>query len=198
MPRRYSMEVRQEESDRRRERLLDAGAAVLAESGADGLTMEAVAVRADTATRTLYNHFSSRDDLIKAVFRRQLVDLRANLVSVQPEGGSTVERLGSFISTLFEYYRREGASLTALLDHRVPKEVGDQVTEMRTWRRSQLQGILRPARSELTMSLANATAIAFVLTNRTSYTALADESGLSTTRAAALTLTALERAVFCS
>jgi AcrR family transcriptional regulator len=190
------MDVRQEESDRRRQRLLDAGAEVLTESGAEGLTMEAVAARADTATRTVYNHFSSRDELIKAVFRRQIDDLRTALVDVQPEGGTPIERLGSFISTLFDYYRREGASLTALLDHRVPKEVGDQVADMRAWRRQQLHTILRGVKDELRMPLPQATAIAFVLTNRTSYVTLADELGMSTARAAAVTLAALEGALF--
>jgi AcrR family transcriptional regulator len=189
------MEVRQEESDRRRQRLLDAGAEVLAESGADGLTMEAVAARADTATRTLYNHFSSRDDLIKEVFRRQIVDLRSALLDVQPEGGTPVERLGSFIATLYEYYRREEASLSALLDHRVPKEVGDQVADMRQWRRQQLQTILRGAKDQLRMPLNQATAIAFMFTNRVSYNSLI-EAGLSTSRAAAVSLTALEGALF--
>lgn len=151
---------------------------------------------ADTATRTLYNHFSSRDELIKEVFRRQVVDLRERLIEVQPEGGTPLERLGSFVSTLYEYYRREDASLAALLDHRVPKEVGDQVAEMRAWRRSQLHAILRPAKSELTLPLPQATSIVFVLTNRASYTALVDESGLSTARAAAVTLTAIEGGLF--
>jgi AcrR family transcriptional regulator len=49
---------------------------VLGEAGADRLTMEAVAKRADTATRTVYNHFSSRDELIAAALDQLLREYR--------------------------------------------------------------------------------------------------------------------------
>ena len=46
------MDVRKEEAAIRRRRLVDAAIEVVGEVGADRLTMEMVAERADTATRT--------------------------------------------------------------------------------------------------------------------------------------------------
>ena len=70
------MDTRAEETAARRRRLLDAAIEVLGEAGADRFTMEAVANRADAATRTLYNHFSSRDELIAAALHRLLQEYR--------------------------------------------------------------------------------------------------------------------------
>ena len=52
---------------------------MLGEVGADRTTMEAVAERADTATRTLYNHFASRDELIAEAFGLLLSTYRDDL-----------------------------------------------------------------------------------------------------------------------
>src|SRR5271156_1361958 len=79
MPRRYSMDSRQGENEARRRRLLDAAILVLGEVGADRLTMEAVAARAAAATRTLYTHFSSRDELIAAALDLLLQEARDSL-----------------------------------------------------------------------------------------------------------------------
>ena len=51
----------------RRRRLIDATVEVLGEVGAERLTMDMVAQRADAATRTVYNYFSTRQDLLAAV-----------------------------------------------------------------------------------------------------------------------------------
>ena len=87
MPRRYSMDSRQEETAARRRRLLDAAILVLGEVGADRLTMEAVAERADAATRTLYNHFSSRDELIAAALGLLLQEAHDSLYLDTPAEG---------------------------------------------------------------------------------------------------------------
>ena len=67
MPRKYSMDIRSEAAALRRRRLIDATVEVLAEVGADRLTMDMVAERADAATRTIYNYFPTRQDLLSAV-----------------------------------------------------------------------------------------------------------------------------------
>ena len=101
MPRRYSMDSRQEETAARRRRLLDAAVQVLGEVGADRLTMEAVAERADAATRTLYNHFSSRDELIAAALGLLLQEARDSLYLDTPAEGDPAERLRSFVRLVY-------------------------------------------------------------------------------------------------
>jgi AcrR family transcriptional regulator len=196
MSRRYSMEIRQEETAARRRRLLDAAIEVLGETGADRLTMEAVAGRAGAATRTLYNHFSSRDELIAQALGRLLQEFRDALDTQPPGQGDPAERLRSFVRLIYDTYHRQGRSLTTLLDHRADPQIGTQVTQQRKWRRMQLERILRDAKAELLLPLPQAVAIAFVLTNHASWKALVDESGLTQPKAITLTSTTLETALF--
>jgi AcrR family transcriptional regulator len=196
MPRRYSMDIRQEETAARRRRLLDAAIEVLGEVGTDRLTMEAVAARADAATRTLYNHFSSREQLIAEALHRLIQEFR-DAMDVQPsDQGDPAERLRSFVRLLFDIYARQGASLTTLLDHRDDPQIDAQITDQRLWRRRQLDHILRDAKAELLLPLPHAVAIAFVLTNHASWKTLTEESGLTQPKAVALTTNTLEAALF--
>jgi AcrR family transcriptional regulator len=54
------------DSQETRARLLDAAAAVCAEQGFDGATMNAIAARAGVTAAAIYNHFDSREDLLYA------------------------------------------------------------------------------------------------------------------------------------
>src|SRR5271169_5858357 len=112
MPRRYSMDSRQDETAARRRRLLDAAVQVLGQVGADRLTMEMVAERADAATRTLYNHFSTRDELIAEALDRLLQQARDALYLGTPEPGDPAGQLGAFVRLVYGIYDRQGASLT--------------------------------------------------------------------------------------
>src|SRR5260370_22442773 len=118
MPRRYSMDIRKEETAARRRRLLDAAIEVLGEVGAARLTMEAVAERADAATRTLYNHFSSREQLIAEALHRLIQEFR-DAMDVQPSDlGNPTERLASFVRLPFHLYPPHGPPPRTLPDHR--------------------------------------------------------------------------------
>ena len=58
--------------DRRRERILDAGAELLAERGLHGLTMREVAARADTSGPNLYRYVQGKEELVYLVQQRVL------------------------------------------------------------------------------------------------------------------------------
>lgn len=58
--------------DRRRERILDAGAALLAERGLHGLTMRDVAERADMSGPNLYRYVQGKEELVYLVLQRTL------------------------------------------------------------------------------------------------------------------------------
>lgn len=58
--------------DRRRERILDAGAELLAERGLYGLTMRDVARRASTSGPNLYRYVQGKDELLYLVKQRTL------------------------------------------------------------------------------------------------------------------------------
>ena len=59
---------KQRRSRERVERMLNATAEVIAEDGIDGLTMTAVAERADVAVATVYRYFADRDELAAEFF----------------------------------------------------------------------------------------------------------------------------------
>jgi AcrR family transcriptional regulator len=190
------MDTRAEETAARRRRLLDAAIDVLGEVGAERLTMEAVAKRADAATRTLYNHFPSRDELIAAALDRLLREYR-DVFDMQPPGqGDPAERLRSFARLLYDIFARQGASITTLLDHRDDPQIDAKITAQRRWHRRELERILRDAKPDLLLPLPQAVAIAFVLTNPDTWRALTEESGLSQPKAIALTITTLDATLF--
>ncbi|WP_068395887.1 TetR/AcrR family transcriptional regulator [Kribbia dieselivorans] len=70
-------------TDRRRalnrQRLLDAAVSLVAEVGADALTVSAVTERADLGAGTFYNHFASREELITEVVRTTVETLGQRL-----------------------------------------------------------------------------------------------------------------------
>ena len=180
----------------RRRRLLDAAIQVLGEVGADRLTMEAVAERADAATRTLYNHFSSRDELIAAALDLLLQEARDSLYLDTPAEVDPAERLRQFVRLVYGIYGQQGDSLTTLLDHRGDPKIGPQVTMMRESRREHLEEILKDPQTKLVLPVPEAAAIAFVLTSHETWTALVKESGLSQLAALDLVTTTLDTVLF--
>ncbi|MDW3221181.1 MAG: TetR/AcrR family transcriptional regulator [Acidimicrobiales bacterium] len=60
---------------RSREKLLDAATELLVESGARGVTVDAVAERSGVAKSTLYRHWSSRTELLTDVLRSNVPEI---------------------------------------------------------------------------------------------------------------------------
>jgi AcrR family transcriptional regulator len=195
MPRKYSMDIRSEAAALRRRRLIEATVEVLGEVGADRLTMDMVAERADAATRTIYNYFPTRQDLLSAVQAELLQVFRATLQLEIPETGEPAERLRQFFSVLFTRYEQQGAALTTLLEFDEPA-IRAQVRDMRAWRRDRLEQILRPAGGTLRLPVGQAVAFAFVMTNHVSWRALREELALTQEQAVDTTATGIEAGLF--
>lgn len=198
MPRKYAMEVRNAEAAARRQAIIDGAVEVLGEVGTRGLTMEMVAERCDMATRTLYNHFPTRDDLVGAALATLLDVFRDALTIEVPTDGAAPQRLARFVEVLFRIYEQQGAALVTLLANREDPAVGPRAREMRAWRRRQLETILRAARDDLRLPLKEATALAVALTNHATWMTLTDECGHAPAKALAMTVDALERTLFAN
>jgi AcrR family transcriptional regulator len=67
---------RQDRGRERIDRLLDAAAAVIAESGVDGATTNAIAARAKTAVGSLYQFFPNKEAIVEALAARYNAELR--------------------------------------------------------------------------------------------------------------------------
>jgi len=195
MPRKYSMDIRSEVAALRRRRLIEATVEVLGEVGADRLTMDMVAERADAATRTIYNYFPTRQDLLSAVQAELLQAFRDTLQLEIPETGEPAERLRQFVAVLFDTYEQQGAALTTLLEFDEPG-IRAQVRDMRAWRRDRLEQILRSASDALRLPIGQAVAFAFVMTNHVSWRVLREELALTQEQAVETTATGIEAGLF--
>jgi AcrR family transcriptional regulator len=189
------MDIRREVAALRRRRLIEATVEVLGEVGTDRLTMDMVAERADAATRTIYNYFPTRQDLLSAVQAELLQAFRDTLQLEIPETGEPAERLGQFVAVLFDMYEQQGAALTTLLDFDEPG-IRAQVGAMRAWRRDRLEQILRSAGDTLRLPVGQAVAFAFVMTNHVSWRVLREEIGLTQAQAVETTAAGIEAGLF--
>ena len=190
------MDMRSEVAALRRRRFIEATVEVLGEVGADRLTMDLVAQRADAATRTIYNYFPTRQDLLSAVQAELLQAFRDTLQLEIPETGEPAERLRQFVAVLFDMYEQQGAALTTLLEFDEP-DVRAQVREMRAWRRDRLEEILRSASgTTLPLPVGQAVAFAFVMTNHVSWRVLREELALTQQQAVETTATGIETGLF--
>lgn len=83
--------MKPEKKTQRRERLLDAAAAVFAEKGYASATVADVAARADIAKGTVYGYFTSKEDLFFALFEWYALKMAAG-VRLGPQAlGQTAE-----------------------------------------------------------------------------------------------------------
>jgi AcrR family transcriptional regulator len=197
MPRKYSMENRSEAAALRRRHLIHATVEVLGEVGADRMTMDMVAERADAATRTVYNYFPTRQELLGAVQAHLLQAFRDTLRMDIPETGEPAERLRQFVAVLYNMYERQGAALSTLLELDEPA-IRAQVRDMRAWRRDRLEEILRSANDALRLPLGQAVAFVFVLTNHVTWRVLREEMGLTQSKAIETTAMGLEAGLFAA
>jgi AcrR family transcriptional regulator len=189
------METRHEEGALLRRRVMDAAFEVLGEVGADRLTMDMVATRADAATRTVYNHFGSRQELLAAVYTDVVRTNRSLLQRSFAEAGDPAEGLRQFVTQMYGIYEEGGAAFATLIALDDPT-IRAHLREMRTWRRERLTQILRPASKTLRLPLKQAAAFAFVTTNHVTWRALREEAGLTQRQAIRTATTVLQAALF--
>jgi AcrR family transcriptional regulator len=73
--------------------IVDAAENVVLESGADALTLEAVADRADVAVQTIYNRVGGRSAVLIAVAERALEQNRQYMDAAYAAAGSPIDRI---------------------------------------------------------------------------------------------------------
>ena len=74
--------------ERTREEILEAATSVVLEMGPEAFSLREVARRAHLAPSALYNHFASRDELVLAIARRALDDLKGYLAQAPATMGA--------------------------------------------------------------------------------------------------------------
>ena len=96
-----------------RARIVETGLALLAERGADGLNMRALADALDTAPMSLYRHVRSKDDLLKAIVA---MVLERHDFAV-PARGPWTERVAAWMHALRSQLLRSPAVVSVLMRH---------------------------------------------------------------------------------
>ena len=100
------------------QRLILAAAEVFMEQGYRG-SIDSIAVRAGVARQTIYNHFSSKDDLFSEVANLAAADIMINLDS---DGENLRERLLHFGTALRQcFYCDKGMAMYRALASEVPR-----------------------------------------------------------------------------
>jgi AcrR family transcriptional regulator len=92
--------------------ILEAAEAVLAEKGHHDASMDEIAARVGVAKGTLYLHFPSKDDLVVALFARELSEFRELIEQMATEPSSATSCLKRIL--LWTYNAHHGQRLQLL------------------------------------------------------------------------------------
>ncbi len=91
-----------------RSRIFDAAAELFAERGFDVTKVADVCERADVAHKTFFNHFPSKQHLLRELASHSLDGVLVDIESARKEGGFTRERLDIFFASISEQAEEAG------------------------------------------------------------------------------------------
>jgi AcrR family transcriptional regulator len=96
---------RERERQMRRMEILGAARRVFAERGYEHATLEEIAGGAEFAKGSLYNYFSSKDELFREVVYSSIDDVEQLAASALAAGGHAREVLTRYATSVIEYYK---------------------------------------------------------------------------------------------
>lgn len=100
--------------ERRRDLLLDAAAAMVADGDIEGITMDAVAERAGVSRPLVYKHFANRHELLAAVYTRESALLHAELEAAVTAATSFEGMVRALIRGALDAQAKRGAAFASL------------------------------------------------------------------------------------
>lgn len=106
MVRRYRLGRRGEAAEETRRRIVDATAALHAEQGVVATTMKQIAERADVSVGTVYHHFPTYDDAIRACGQHHLALAPPPGPDLFAGAKTRAERVERLVRACFERYER--------------------------------------------------------------------------------------------
>jgi AcrR family transcriptional regulator len=121
----------------RRDALLDAALALVAEGDSDSVSMEAVAERAGVSRPLVYKHFANRNELLGAVYQREAAMLHAELSAAVAAADGVADRFRALIRGALRAEAERGAAFAAL------RAAGQRTRERRQEQRRRDSGTLR-------------------------------------------------------
>ena len=89
-------------------RLLETAAALFDAQGVAPTTVGEICARADVADKTFFNHFGSKQDLLRELAERSLGELLGRIEEARKAGGTTRERLQAFFGRIADNLEQAG------------------------------------------------------------------------------------------
>ena len=192
------MDSRSQAAAELRGRILEATLDAVASAGSEGVTLQAVAARADVALRTLYNHFAGREELLAAAFLHHAAQTRAAVEAVVIPDAGPQEQIEHVVEAYHRRYAVMGARLSVLLSLRGFPELHEQIHVIREQRCRLLEEIVRNAERAgvLRLPAATAVALAYTLTSHAGWQALCEQADGAPAKATRIAIDALRSALF--
>ncbi len=177
MARQYWTAGRNAAVEANRRAAIDAALTVIAASGAEGLTMKAVAAETGMSLRNLYNYFDTREGLLTEAFSA-VIDNTQHEVEVRVASElSPRQRLEQFVAALFDAFAAQRRFIPLLLTITGVPEIEERVQTNRASRHRGVRQLLRGCGLR-GVALEQATSVAYVLISFSSYTSLTEDLGL--------------------
>jgi AcrR family transcriptional regulator len=191
------MATRERAGEEIRARILEAALDEVAASG-EGVTLQAVAARADVALRTLYNHFAGREALLTAAFLHHAAQTRAAVEAVTVPDAPPDQQLRDVLAAYHARYARMGERLSALLSLRGFPELDEQIHLIRAQRHQRMSEIVARAHAAglLRLPVPTAIALAYALSGHATWQTLLEPADGDLTEATRLATEALGSALF--
>lgn len=111
------------------ERILEAAARIVAESGVDAATTRLIAERAGVSPSSLYRFFSEREEILDAVFQRLLreLDEHSRRAELEWSAGSIEEFVGRELELHVQFYERHPEFVRLWFGGRVSPPIAEQL-----------------------------------------------------------------------
>lgn len=100
--------------DDRRDALLDAAAEIVASTGADAVSMEAVAERAGVSRPLVYKHFANRNELLEALYARESLALHEEISAEVTKARTLEDMFRALVRGSLNAQASRGATFAAL------------------------------------------------------------------------------------
>jgi AcrR family transcriptional regulator len=150
------------------------------------------------ALRTLYNHFTGRDELLAAAFLHHAAQTRAAVEGLAVPDAGPEEQLRHVVEAYHLRYAQMGPRLSVLLSLRGFPELDKQLRAIRGQRRELLTEIIGRAERALALRLpaATAVALAYTLTSHAGWQSLRETLDGDPNEATGVANEALRSAIF--
>jgi AcrR family transcriptional regulator len=143
-PRKYQQEQRATSAQETRDRIVEATMALHTEKGIAATSMKDIAARANVGIGTVYHHFPTYEDVVRACGARAYVITRPPTPEIFAGIGPLDQRVAHLVQELFAYYERYPQFERARCDRDKLPILAEAVAQREKWLAAVVQEALRP------------------------------------------------------